>query len=359
MVMSSAPKKYSTFPGSSDAPDFDAGIDGLQASFAKDFHLSGHMVSTNMTKPPPPPKKSHLNDLTRLMKDLEEISQEKIDAEEMTALMAQDLYLAQEEAQEKGEQLKKREIELRKCEEDLDRVSREAEDLKTSLIALDSQEKPVAAELVDLREQVKQLTSILHQKDIELASAVSSVSSVIVSADEKLNVAIQAKQFDFDTKLRENEENARVQLALEQEQRRLAESKLLGFMEKMTTSSSQEHDLRRAAEAELQSTTKRFETQLKETVERANAQIAELQNRMEVQVDHEPLLERISFLEAEILDTRKRYQFFQKNNENLSRNLKDSQADVRRLEESVYLLQRRLNELSSQDLRNHQMPGAY
>jgi chromosome segregation ATPase len=294
-----------------------------------------------------------------MMKDLEEMRQEKIDAEEMTALMAQDLCSAQEKAQEKGEQLNKKEIELRKCEEDLDRVSREAKDLKASLVALESQGKPVAAELVDLREQVKQLTSTLHQKDIELASAVSSVSSVTVSADEKLNVAIQAKLFEFDTKLRENEENMRVQLAHEQEQRRVAESKLLGFMEKMTTSSSQEHELRRAAEAELQSTTKRFEAQLKETVKRADTQIAELQNRMEIQVDHEPLLERISSLEAEILDTRKRYQFFLKNNENLSRNLKDSQADVRRLEESVYLLQRRLNELNSQDLRNQQMPGAY
>ena len=430
--------------GSSDTADLDSRALGLEAAVVDDITSAGEMSAAMVERPLEPqlpPKKAHLDEVFRLMKELDEIREEKrqgeeitdmmaqeLDeireekrqAEEITDMMAQDLDIAQEEVQKKGDELRRKEAELLKCEEELKDWRQKAQSLSievqeekrlaaeikqstemqeaivtsktenksqkeeellrlrdqvaglTASIATKEAEKEEAGlqnekELTGLSKQVEQLTASLPENESRMRAAYSQAAR---AAYDKWQAIMRDKQLEFETKFKEIEERMSAQLTQEQDLRRVAEATLHDMREKSSTNSSQEQELRGVAEASLRSTKEGFEAKLREANERADIQIAELQkraqeaesslqehtSRMEVEMDQENLLKRIHSLEAEVQDQRKACGWFKKNSERLSREIKETQASRTVLEQSEYAVKRQLAELKSQVTALQQRP---
>ena len=148
----------------------------------------------------------------------------------------------------------------------------------------------------------------------------------------------------------------------------------------MGKNSSQEQELRHAAEASLRITKEEYEAKLREADQRAVVQLSEMQKRalgaetslqehtarvQEVGVDQENMVRRVQGLEAEVQDQRKSCAWFKKNSERLSRDIKAADAARRQLEQSDYAAKRQVADLKSQvnalqpRRRMDPMPGAY
>jgi len=440
--------KSLTSRNSSDTADLDPRAIGLETAVANNITSAGDMsaaMEERPLKPQPPPKKAHLDEVIRLKKELEEIREEKGQAEEMTDMMGQDLQIAQEEVENKDDELRRKEAELLNCgeelknwrqkaqslssevqeekrlaagikqsiemqevavsswmgnesgkgeellrlrdqvanliaslatkdaekkeaglqtEEELSYLRKQVEQLTTSLTEKEDRMKSIGSrtlkELVYLRKQATQLKSTISEKDAELTTKVSLAAG---AAYDKWQATIRDKQLQFETTLREIEERLNAQLTQEQELRRVAEASLHDTREKMGTNSSQEQELQRVAEASLRSTKEEYEARLREADERAGFQIAEMQKRaqeaeaslqehtsrvQEVGMDQENLLKRIHGLESEVQDQRKGCDWFKKNSERLSREIKETEAARRVLEQSEYAVKRQVADLKSQ-----------
>ncbi|KAI4185116.1 MAG: hypothetical protein L6R41_004323 [Letrouitia leprolyta] len=179
---------------SPDAADLDPGAIGFETADVNHItateEMSAHMAERPL-KPPPPPKKAHLDEVIRLMKELEELREEKAQAEEMTDLMAQDLQVAQEDVERKDEELRKKGVELISCGEELKNWQQQAQNLANEVQeekrltaemkqSIEMQEIPVTSrsengseEVVRLRDQVANLIASLATKDREKQEAAS------------------------------------------------------------------------------------------------------------------------------------------------------------------------------------------
>jgi len=323
---------------SPDTPGLDSGAFGIGTALLSEITSSGEMS----VKPQPPQKKAHLDELFRLRKEIDEIRDEKLDAEEMTMMMGQDLNLAQEEVQKKREELRRKEAELNNWREkakslsiELQEEKRQAAELKNSMqeaaviskVGDESQEEDLtqlrenfeqlailltekesqnkAAALrnekdgVDLRRQITQLKETLDQKDAELAAKVSSAA---VADYDKWSATLQEKQLQFETKLKEIEEH----LAQEQELRRVAEASLPSMDEQF------EARLREA----VQDKQLQFESKLKEAEEqmaqeyalrrRAETTLLSVEEELQANSRQEQELRRVS--EASLQSTKEQYE---------------------------------------------------
>jgi len=211
---------------------------------------------------------------------------------------------------------------------------------------------------VQFETKLKEIEEHLAQEQELRRIAEASLPSMDEQFEARLGEAVQDKQLQFEIKLKEAEER----MAQEHAVRRGAEATLLSMREELEAHSRQEQELRRTVDASLQSTKEQYEAKLREADERANALNVVLQeraqeaealmqehaNRMAVEVDHEHLLRRIRSLEAEMQEQRQRCDWFKRNSERLSREIKDRQAAAKALEQSEYVLKRQADDLRAQ-----------
>ncbi|MCJ1266329.1 hypothetical protein MMC22_006212 [Lobaria immixta] len=95
--------------GSSDTADLDSRALGFEAAVVDDITSAGEMSAAMVERPlrpQLPPQNAHLDEVSRLMKELDEIRKEKRQGEEITYMMARDLDIAQEEVQKKDDELR-------------------------------------------------------------------------------------------------------------------------------------------------------------------------------------------------------------------------------------------------------------
>ena len=431
---------------SSDTPSLDSGAFGLETATPNDINFTPAMSSIipEQKKPQVPQKRANLDELFRLRKELIDLREEKEQAEEMSEMMGQDLFRAEEEVAAKGDELKRKEAKLLDYEEQVKTWRERAQSLTLEVQeanrviaetkqASDIREMAISSkaessmqkeqELLNLQEQVTQLKATLDEKDAELTDKIALAAG---KAYDKWQAVLKDKQLEFDSKLKESEERATADLSQQQELRREAEEALRDLSEQLDTNANQEQELRRSAEASLhdvrrelqtassqlsheqklrvelqarlQNMSSEFETTssqlsreqalrrtadatLQNTILHANSsatqfnqeralrqaaeaalqtakaqhethlrevdsRLTELQtrvqeseavarehaNRMEVQVEQEWFVQWIGALEAEVAEQKRRCEWFQRNSERLSREIKDVQALKREME---------------------------
>jgi hypothetical protein len=317
---------------------------GVEPTAANPSAKAGEVLPERV-KPQIRQTKSHPNDIFRFTKEAINVREKKTQAEEMTDMMARDLCLAQDEAQEKGEKLRQKEAELSRCKAELQGWRKEARNL--------------SLQILEEKHQIMQLEFALSEQASEVPTNISSAAE---SDGDKWQVLLQDKQLEFDAKLAEMEDRLSLQLLREQEQQRLAQAKLRETEERLQADASQAEEMHRIAEALLRSAKEQVESQMREAEERSGIQIAELlksvqeaevalqafTNRMDVKTDQENLVKRIGVLEAEMQDQRQRYDWFKRNSERLLKDMKATQASKKALEQSEEALKRQLDKLDSQ-----------
>ena len=308
--------------GPSDPADLDPSTAGLETAAVNDMISAGNMsgaMPERPLRPQPPPKKAHLDEVMRLMKELEELREEKGQAEEMTDLMGQDLQIAEEQVEKKDNELRRKEAELLKCGEELKnwkqkaqtlsieveeerrlaagikeslemqevaassrmnnasgqgeellRLREQVEQLTTSLTEKEAQMKSIGArsmkELVYLRKQATQLKTTISEKDTELTTKLTLAAN---SAYDQSQATIRENKLRFEATLRETEDRLRAQLAQEQELRHAAEATLVDTREVMLTDPQQDQ----SRDKQLQ-----LETTYKANEERLQAQLIQEQD---------------------------------------------------------------------------------
>ncbi|KAL9073626.1 MAG: hypothetical protein Q9157_004679, partial [Trypethelium eluteriae] len=314
-------------------------------------------------RPPVPLKKAHLDDTLRLRKELDEIRQEKEQAEEIRELMEVDLVEAEDKLQQKDEELHDVKADLTKCEatltswkEKAERLTLEIQEEQWHALLEQLNETPAATiatkvedshkdeELLKLQDQLRDLTASLAKKRTakvteqkatatrheqeptnlhgHITQMQANINNKDIEVSEKVRHAIgqdydpwqeklASAQLHVANSVKEVEDRVGVQLNHEKEQRLLAEASLTRLREQLQATSAREADLRRQAEEVLQKRTAQFQTQLAEADRHARAQIAELmrrvddaeavaRSRMEVEVDQE----QIAILQQAVQDSR-------------------------------------------------------
>ena len=361
--------KSFTSRGSSDAPDLDPSAVGLETAASNDIVSAGDLSAAmpqRPLKPQPPPKKAHLDEVIRLMKELEELREEKGQADEMTDLMGQDLQIAQEEVEKKDDELRRKETELLRCTEELKNWRQKAQDLSievqeerrqvaaikesietpevavpsgrgnepgrgqelvrlrdqvanliTSLATKDAEKKEAGLqtqeELSYLRKQVEQLTTSLTEKEAQMKSIGSR------SMKELVYLRKQATQLKTTVSEKDAELTKKVALAAgsayDQWQATIQNNKLQfdntlrETEERLNAQLAQEQELRHAAEATLQQTreetlTNAHQNQSQDTQLRMETSYKENEDRLKAQLAQEQELRRAA--EAKFYDTREK-----------------------------------------------------
>ncbi|KAL8673303.1 MAG: hypothetical protein Q9168_002265 [Polycauliona sp. 1 TL-2023] len=328
----------------SDASGLDTGAFGLAMDDSNHFVPTGDMSAPMVErpqKPPPPPKRAHLDEIIRLTKELQTMREEKAQAEEMTDMMGQDLQLAQEAAEKNDEELKTKGTELLSCSEELQRwkqsfqklasyvewknaetgepMKRQAE--SDSVIAeeavrlRDQLVKPIASlttkdaeqheaasrteeELLFLRKEVHDLRTALAKKDDQIKSIAGRTHKELRTLREQAD-QLRATIADKDAALQTQLESAtgavfdKFQLVMHKKEQQF-ETTLAETEKRHKEQVMQEQELRRTTEATLHATREelgtashqeehtqnqqsRFETTLRETEDRLNAQVAQEQ----------------------------------------------------------------------------------
>ncbi len=371
--------------GSSNTADLDPRAIGFQVADVDHIIPTGNMSAAMVERPltsSSPPKKADLDEAVRLMKELEAMSQEKAQAEEMTDMMGQDLQFAQEDIEKKDEEL----VYLRKQVTQLESTIKEKDTELTTKVSL------AAGAAYDkwqpiIREKQLQFETTLRETEERLNAQVTHEQELRRTAEATLHTTreemrttsnqeqMQDQQLRFETTLREMEERLQARLTQEQEQRRIAEETLHTTQEKLDTQSGQqEQELRHAAEASLRTTKEAFEVHLREASERtealqrrvqdAEASLQEHKNYVQGAAIHQKnLIHRIHELESEVQNQRKACDFFKKNSERLSREIKQADAARRQLEHSEHVGKRQVADLKlqvevlEQRQRRETMPG--
>ena len=287
--------------GSSDIGDLDPSSFGLETTAFNSISPAGDMSAAmpeRPLKPQPPPKKAHLDEVVRLMKELEEIRDEKQQAEEMTDLMGQDLQIAQEEVEKKDGELRTKEAQLLKCGKELKNWRQKAQSLALEI----EEEKRLAAGIKESIEM--QEVAVSSRMDNEsgrgeelsrLRDRVASLITSLATKDaEKKEAGLQAEEeLSY---LRKQVEQLTTSLTEKEAQMKSIGSrsmKELVYLRKQATQlkstiSQKDGELTKQValaagsaydqwQATIQDNKLQFETTLRETEERLNAQLAQEQ----------------------------------------------------------------------------------
>ncbi|KAL8694791.1 MAG: hypothetical protein Q9218_000637 [Villophora microphyllina] len=299
---------------SPDAADLDPRAIGFEIADTKPA-IAARDTSVAMAerppKPQPPPKRAQLDEVIRLMKELENLREEKGQAEEMTDMMGQDLQVAQEEMEKRDDKLRKKEAELLSCGKELKNWQQKAQDLTKEVQeekrlatemkqSIEMQEVAVASwmenesgkgeELVRLRDQVAHLVASLADKDTEkketasqteeelsyLRKQVEELTSSLAKKEDQMKsigsrtlkelvyLRKQATQLKSTISEKDAELTTKVSLAAGvaydkwqatiREKQLQFETTLQETEERLNAQLTQEQDLRRAAEATLRDT---------------------------------------------------------------------------------------------------------
>ena len=433
---------------SSNIPDLDSGGFGLESSGMYETAASEQpsVIMVKRERPQIPPKKTHLDEVLCLQKQLKDMRDEKERAEEETDMMAQDLCVAQDEAQEKDDELQRKEtklqdyeVQLKTWREKAQSLSVEVQEAKELAVKFETKynmqetcvtsnrenelqkeeeivqlrnqvedltekesEKQAAAahaerEFVTLRSQIIQLKATLEEKATELKSKDTAVATVDA---EKLQAALQEKQLQSETKLKEIEDRLTSELKQQQELRRAAEAELQVVMGKLTIESNEKLEQSRAVEAELRRTKEQFEANISEGEGFQRTAAAMLQSTKDqyeaklrasakhAAIEIEALKQRAQTAEASLHEQSKRKEvdgaqdqlvgsllaendeqqrlakYFASQNERLSREIKEMRAARRAMEQAEFEIKRQLDDYKAQvrllqQVKEGDMPELY
>ena len=284
-----------------DPADLDPSTAGLETAAFNDIISAGNMsgaIPERSSRPQPPPKKAHLDEVMRLMKELEELREEKGQAEEMTDLMGQDLQIAEEQVEKKDNELRRKEAELLKCGEELNNWKQKAQTLSIEVEeerrlaagikeSLEMQEVAASSrmnnasgkgeELLRLREQVANLVTALAMKDVEKKEAGAQTEeelSYLRKQVEQLTTSLTEKEEQMKSiGARSMKELVYLRKQATQLKTTISE-KDTELTKKLTLAANSAYDQSQAA---IRENKLRFETTLRETEERLRAQLAQEQ----------------------------------------------------------------------------------
>lgn len=360
-------------------PDLNSGMAALQMA------TSTKVAASGKAKPSIPQKKSHVDELIRLRKELEELRAERDQAHRERDAMEDDLLQAQEDLEQKIDELGKKSKDLEEKSEELSKKSKEvwtwrekaekAERLsndmaierrfsgsdRRSLGSGNASPLPtkeangkVEAELGQARQQIQQLMSELAETKTLLDTKTASPP---VPKVNNQNLAQEAQR-QFQTQLAQVENHWRSE-ALEQQK------------------------LRQIAEAGLNDTKVYYENKLKDVEFQAQSQIAEHQRQlqetkigcqepvqqMEVDSPGTEELDRLRRLAAEQEESmnsqRQCAEQYRRMNERLTTQIKQANMAQRKLEQSEQSMRQQVENMKSQItiLQRQQhvkpMPGAF
>lgn len=377
-------QKFLPSRNSSDPADLDPRTPALETAAVDNINSAGEMSATMANrplKPQVPPQKTHLDEVYRLTKELDEIREEREQAENMIDMMGQDLSIAQEEVWKKGDELGRKEEELLKCEKELQNwrqkaqiLSIEVQEQKRLAVEIEqstkTQEVAVASniddqsrmkeELLRLRDQVASLTASLATKEIEKKGGLQSEKELMRLREQIEQLTASHTETESRMKVGESQAMKDV-IDLRQQITHLE----FNLHEKEVELSSARISWRAGAEAKVRGNDERAGIQWQKRGEKAKASLPELTKRMHVDINQEHLLQRIHSLEAEVQDQRKSCDWFRRNSERLSKEIKETRASRKVLERSEYAAKGQLVDLQSQvtalqrRARGEQMPGTY
>ena len=203
-----------------DTLDLESGESGLEMAIASDITPSKDVSSSvvEQAKPPVPQKKTHVDEVFHLMKELERAREEEREAVEMMEGMAKGICEAEEIAEQKDRELGRVRVELRECEEELknwkDRVQKLSLEIQeerrlaaeakqssdtqpTVMVSKSEQRSERERELTQLRAQVADLSASLSAQEVERAAHTSQI--------EKVNAKLRDENFILTSSLAEEE----------------------------------------------------------------------------------------------------------------------------------------------------------
>lgn len=350
--------------GSIPEPDLTSGATALQTTSPNEQRASPNKMSppvaSQKAKPNIPKKKTHVDEMFRLKRELEEAKKARDEATEIKDMMAEDLLTTQEEVQEKEDEVRKISKEVWAWRDKAERLSSQVKEQKTrqslmgtETISASTREVNVKREMeqMQMHQQIEQLTAALAEKDAQLIEK----AYVAAGSEDQLQSSIQEAQLRFDLELKQKEDQLRSQLAEEQK-------------------------LRQAAEANLKSTKDYYESRHRDTEQLASTKIEEERkrsqatesalndqmNRMEIDLTSQQQQEQlVATYEAEIRDQRQRCNQFKKTSERLTTQMKQAVEAKKDLERSDQEMRQRIEDMKSQiaahqlQLREYRMPGAF
>ena len=350
-------------------PDLNSGMAGLQMAISTRETFSGKGTpatgTTPRAKPSIPQKKTHIDELLRLRKELEEMREARDQAYGERDAMADDVLKAQEGVEEKDEELSKMSREVwtwrdkaEKLSNDMADERRPAAQGRRSLVGGNAR-SPVTreangrneAELAQARQQVQQLTAALAESDALLNAKTSTVHAPEVDQQ----ASTQEAQRQFQAQLAQAEDHWRSQALEQQKLRQAAEGGL--------------HDTREYYENKLRDVESQARSQIEEQQRRLQETETGLQGRMEVDSGGNEELERLRRLAAEqegrVDDQRQCAEQFRRMSERLTTQVKQANLAKRGLEHSEQAMRQQVEDMRSQitawprQQNNNNMPGSF
>jgi chromosome segregation ATPase len=258
---------------------------------------------SSKVKPNIPQRKTHVDEMYRLRRDLEDATRAKDDAIEMRSMMEEDLLQTQDELQEKAVEV--------------ERLSKQVHELNVKLAETDA--------------RLKQTTAAPNNRDTEMHRS-------------RLDVGIESKVDQLRSQLDEEQQSkyaaqAELKIARETFEKRLLEAE-------RSASIQIEAEKKRAQAFELASN--------------------EQMNRMEIDSGNQQHHDQtIAKLEEEIREQRQRCNQFRKTSERLTTQIKQANDAKASLERSDRESQQRMEDMKSKiaalevRVRGGQMPGSF
>lgn len=336
-------------------PDLKSGMAGLQMAISTKETSSGKgtpaLGSTPRAKPSIPQKKTHIDELLRLRKQLEDLKDDRDQGyAERDAItddllkLQEDVEKLQEDVKEKDEELSKKLREVWTWREKAEKLSNDmanerhiAAQGRRSLVG-GTASSPMAkeannrneAELAQMRQRIQEWTAALADSDALL----SAKSATVLAPKVDQQASTQEAQRHFQAQLARAEDHWRSQVVEQQK-------------------------LRQAAESSLHATGHFYENKLRDVESQARSQIEEQQRRFQetetrIEVDSggNEELERLRRLTAEqegrVNEHRQCAEQFRRISERLTTQVKQANLAKRGLEQSEQAMRQQVETMKSQ-----------
>lgn len=398
---------YSKRPWPNQQPDLSSGMAGLQMALStKTTSAEQGSMATGpplKAKPNIPQKKSHVEELVRLRKELEEVMAARDQTAAERDAMADDLLQLQEEVEQKDQELRNMSRDMRELRAKAERPpvpSKRALDhgLPTSPGMRDANAK-LEADLAQAQQEVRDLkasladskSALVNSKDLvaDLKAALADSKSALVDSQTSVidlkaalahsESAVAASELSLATQNQQMPSSAARDQAGLGEAGRQTEATLGEAETHWHTQLSNEQKLRETAESNLRSVTERYETELKTTrqkykqqkrrLEKAETELQEHSQRMDIDSGSPEEVARLRGLlderNAAIEEQRRRVDQFRRMSERLTTQVKQATLAQRSAEQVEQGTRRQLEGMKAQvhasqmKNRGSVMPGAF
>lgn len=330
-------------------PDLNSGMAGLQMAMSTSSGKGTPATGTTpRAKPSVPQKKTHIEEMLRLRKEVEEMRDARDQAFGERDAMADDLLKAQEDFEEKDEALSKMSREVWTWREKAEKLSNDLADERRLLAqgrralvegnaSHSGTREANGRNEAELTQQVQQLTAALAESKALLSAKTSAVSTPEIDQQ----ASMQEAQRQFQAQLAQVEDRWRSQGVEQQKLLKAAEGSL--------------HDTREYYENKLRDVELQARSHIEEQQRRLQEIEVSLQGRsqeMEVDSGGNEELERLRRLAAEqegrINDQRQCAEQFKRMSERLTTQVKQANLAKRGLEQSEQAMRQQVEDMKSQ-----------